>query len=96
MAPGRASAAHAVVLVVWGGSGSTRGVWDGADGGWASGICAQRRPSCVRRGRCMLQGPGAKGGRSAMDFMPLDTLGIEPRASHMLSGCDTTTPRAHG
>jgi hypothetical protein len=26
--------------------------------------------------------------------MKLDTLGIEPRASHMLSGCDTTTPRA--
>ena len=26
----------------------------------------------------------------------LDTLGIEPRASRMLSGCDTTTPCAHG
>ena len=25
----------------------------------------------------------------------LDTLGIEPRASRMLSGCDTTTPCAH-
>ena len=25
----------------------------------------------------------------------MDTLGIEPRASRMLSGCDTTTPRAH-
>ena len=25
----------------------------------------------------------------------LGTLGIEPRASRMLSGCDTTTPRAH-
>ena len=25
----------------------------------------------------------------------VDTLGIEPRASRMLSGCDTTTPRAH-
>ena len=24
----------------------------------------------------------------------IDTLGIEPRASRMLSGCDTTTPRA--
>ena len=24
----------------------------------------------------------------------MDTLGIEPRASRMLSGCDTTTPRA--
>ena len=24
----------------------------------------------------------------------VDTLGIEPRASRMLSGCDTTTPRA--
>ena len=28
--------------------------------------------------------------------MGLDTLGIEPRTSRMLSGCDTTTPRAHG
>ena len=26
---------------------------------------------------------------------PMDTLGIEPRASRMLSGCDTTTPCAH-
>ena len=26
--------------------------------------------------------------------MGLDTLVIEPRASHMLSGCDTTTPCA--
>ena len=24
----------------------------------------------------------------------MDTLGIEPRTSRMLSGCDTTTPRA--
>ena len=24
----------------------------------------------------------------------MDTLGIEPGASRMLSGCDTTTPRA--
>ena len=26
--------------------------------------------------------------------MQMDTLGIEPRASRMLSGCDTTTPCA--
>jgi hypothetical protein len=25
----------------------------------------------------------------------VDTLGIEPRASRMLGGCDTTTPCAH-
>ena len=25
----------------------------------------------------------------------MDTLGIEPRASRMLTGCDATTPRAH-
>ena len=25
----------------------------------------------------------------------MDTLGIEPRAPRMLSGCDATTPRAH-
>jgi hypothetical protein len=24
----------------------------------------------------------------------MDTLGVEPRASRMLSGCDTSTPRA--
>ena len=28
------------------------------------------------------------------DVEMVDTLGIEPRASRMLSGCDTTTPRA--
>ena len=33
--------------------------------------------------------------RRAAGAAPLDTLGIEPRASRMLSGCDTTTPRAH-
>ena len=27
--------------------------------------------------------------------LQMDTLGIEPRASRMLSGCDTTTPCAH-
>ena len=34
--------------------------------------------------------------RSTMHHTALcmDTLGIEPRASRMLSGCDTTTPRA--
>ena len=31
----------------------------------------------------------------ATDSDKLDTLGIEPRASRMLSGCDTTTPCAH-
>ena len=31
----------------------------------------------------------------SIDFMSeMDTLGIEPRASRMLSGCDTTTPCA--
>ena len=32
--------------------------------------------------------------RRAAGAAPLDTLGIEPRASRMLSGCDTTTPCA--
>ena len=31
-----------------------------------------------------------KGGETKVDI-----LGIEPRASRMLSGCDTTTPCAH-
>ena len=29
-----------------------------------------------------------------MTHQEMDTLGIEPRASRMLSGCDTTTPCA--
>ena len=29
------------------------------------------------------------------DVDKMDSLGIEPRASRMLSGCDTTTPTAH-
>ena len=32
--------------------------------------------------------------QKARHDMNMDTLGIEPRASRMLSGCDTTTPRA--
>ena len=31
---------------------------------------------------------------AALMSASMDTLGIEPRASRMLSGCDTTTPRA--
>ena len=31
---------------------------------------------------------------SMQSYRKMDTLGIEPRASRMLSGCDTTTPRA--
>ena len=31
---------------------------------------------------------------SMQSYRKMDTLGIEPRASQMLSGCDTTTPRA--
>ena len=35
--------------------------------------------------------------RSQLDgLQPLDTLGFEPRAFRMRSGCDTTTPCAHG
>ena len=32
--------------------------------------------------------------KSMSRTIKMDTLGIEPRASRMLSGCDTTTPRA--
>ena len=32
--------------------------------------------------------------KSMSRTIKMDTLGIEPRASHMLSGCDTTTQRA--
>ena len=32
--------------------------------------------------------------RPRISSAKMDTLGIEPRASRMLSGCDTTTPRA--
>ena len=39
---------------------------------------------------------GDSGGllRASPYYSGMDTLGIEPRASRMLSGCDTTTPRA--
>ena len=47
----------------------------------------------------MCEGPGSCS--AALDVVVsfphdslMDTLGIEPRASRMLSGCDTTTPRA--
>ena len=33
--------------------------------------------------------------RAVARVWQMDTLGIEPRASRMLSGCDTTTPCAH-
>ena len=33
--------------------------------------------------------------RKPNDKVKVDTLGIEPRASRMLSGCDTATPCAH-
>ena len=38
--------------------------------------------------------PGPQMPRHGAAAAKLDTLGIEPRASRMLSGCDTTTPRA--
>ena len=40
----------------------------------------------------MLQRSAAESAQLEHNMM--DTLGIEPRASRMLSGCDTTTPRA--
>jgi hypothetical protein len=40
----------------------------------------------------MLQSSAAESAQLEHNMM--DTLGIEPRASRMLSGCDTTTPRA--
>ena len=52
---------------------------------------------------CWAHNPKVRGSkpRSAIYIWPLrqrfrkmDTLGIEPRASRMLSGCDTTTPQA--
>ena len=41
-----------------------------------------------------LQITGLCGLRLRSQMRDLDTLGIEPRASRMLSGCDTTTPCA--
>ena len=32
---------------------------------------------------------------ASLEATKMDTLGIEPRASRMLSGCDTATPCAH-
>jgi hypothetical protein len=39
-------------------------------------------------------GPACRGFLAASRVHNMDTLGIEPRASRMLSGCDTTTPCA--
>jgi hypothetical protein len=39
-------------------------------------------------------GPACCGFLGAARVHNMDTLGIEPRASRMLSGCDTTTPCA--
>ena len=39
-------------------------------------------------------GPACRGFPGAARVHNMDTLGIEPRASRMLSGCDTTTPCA--
>jgi hypothetical protein len=39
-------------------------------------------------------GRGRAKNRSAPGAQCVGALGTEPRASHMLSGCDTTTPRA--
>jgi hypothetical protein len=39
-------------------------------------------------------GPACRGFMGAVRAHNMDTLGIEPRASRMLSGCDTTTPCA--
>ena len=47
-------------------------------GRWGPRLGGRTLPQSYRR-RCAIQ---------------VDTLGIEPRASLMLSGCDTTTPRA--
>ena len=43
---------------------------------------------------CLGYGISSSGGRLDTNAIDMDTLGIEPRASRMLSGCDTTTPCA--
>ena len=67
---------------------------------------ALARPSCPGRGDPAWSWAGAvlrKGVEMEMQMemgtkmdIDMDTLRIEPRASRMLSGCDTTTPRALG
>ena len=73
-----------------GGHRRTLAVWPGA----SRGHCTHGGLSVAR---CLLQEPLASNrrGRShACIAAKMDTLGIEPRASRMLSGCDTTTPCA--
>ena len=68
-----------------------------ARGALALEMATALMPALVERG----PGAGAPGrpgkdsaGTAVLPFPTMDTLGIEPRASRMLSGCDTTTPRA--
>ena len=69
-----------------------------ADGSWAAlrirfteGVFqfAGSRMCCLAAALAAENGKASLQGRSIMD-----TLGIEPRAFHMRSGCDTTTPCA--
>ena len=52
--------------------------------GWLAGVRFES-PTCNSSRKAMAPRDGAQ---------KVDTLGIEPRASRMLSGCDTTTPCA--
>ena len=83
---------------------------EGTAAGWAQVCarhCVQRQPPRIMSKADTFsaeQWTSAKTEINANSYTPgnltvtmhltVDTLGIEPRASRMLSGCDTTTPHA--
>jgi hypothetical protein len=53
-----------------------------------------REPRSASRSQLLMSGRKRATSQLCIYVCKLDTLGIEPRASRMLSGCDTTTPCA--
>ena len=86
-------AAESNLIAVWC---SALFLWDGGGEGVLASLfqmlvtclVPKRHPlrSCITLAAFDLAAKSMDGG--------MDTLGIEPRASRMLNGCDTTTPRA--
>ena len=74
----------------------------GSWGPWGPGVLGSRGPGVLGSQRCrpLDNTPVSRwqpwDAWTSAASVTMDTLGIEPRAPRMLSGCDTTTPRALG